>query len=613
MCYASSAGCVGFSYFRKVRKRVVEESKTKDWEDRHGVIQIPESNKFSIGRLIKDLGKSKYQLPKFQRNYVWKEKEVASLMDSIVKGYPIGGFIVWVTDEELGIIKKVSHKIFLKRPKKGEKFHYILDGQQRMLSIFIAIKGEESKDEGEESKEVNFSDIKIKIKCDDTDDKIVTYRKDIKEDDDSYISVKVCCGPEHGFKGRYGPDSRKKIKYFRDKIKGYKIPIIETDPTIEVATEIFTRINSAGRNLDIFNIMVAKTFRETKESQFDLSEKWEDKDTGTNKRIRDKGYKNVLSKYILQSAAVILNVGDKRELNVGDKREYENHENNKAGILSLGKEEFIDNWEKTEKSFLMGINYLKREYGVDSAKMLPHKPLLSLLAYFLHRLGNKEPSGLESGERKRGMEDLFWKICFSEKYRTIGDTKLAEDCNKVDEIMDGKYQYEYNKIPVDKEDILAEGVNFKNKTRYHKYILCILFGKGPLSFGGQEVDNAKYIKVGSNEINHHHFFPKRYLKGNVSDDRIDHIGNIVFLDKQSNSEIGSKGPKIYLGDYERDIGRNKLDTILKTHLIDLDKDELLGHGETDEGIKKAYEKFLNNRCGRISEEIRNKIPSLKNK
>ena len=56
----------------------------------------PDSKKFSV--LISDIERGVVKVPKFQRDFVWDIEQTAKLLDSILKGYPIGTFILWETD-----------------------------------------------------------------------------------------------------------------------------------------------------------------------------------------------------------------------------------------------------------------------------------------------------------------------------------------------------------------------------------------------------------------------------------------------------------------------------------------------------------------------------------
>ena len=76
----------------------------------------------------------------FKENFVWDLKQSAKLIDSIIKGYPIGTFIFWRTNERLRSIKDVGN-LPLPEPRPGEHVNYVLDGQQRITSIYALLKG----------------------------------------------------------------------------------------------------------------------------------------------------------------------------------------------------------------------------------------------------------------------------------------------------------------------------------------------------------------------------------------------------------------------------------------------------------------------------------------
>jgi len=51
--------------------------------------------------LINEIITGQVKIPQFQRQFVWSKKDSARLIDSMIKGFPIGTFIFWRTEEEL--------------------------------------------------------------------------------------------------------------------------------------------------------------------------------------------------------------------------------------------------------------------------------------------------------------------------------------------------------------------------------------------------------------------------------------------------------------------------------------------------------------------------------
>lgn len=107
----------------------------------------------SISDAINNIVERKYLLPAIQRKFVWSSEQIEVLFDSIMRGYPINSFMMWnVTSNET----KVNYKFyeFLTHYKaffhdenpyfetKGHRdFLAVIDGQQRLTSLYIGLKG----------------------------------------------------------------------------------------------------------------------------------------------------------------------------------------------------------------------------------------------------------------------------------------------------------------------------------------------------------------------------------------------------------------------------------------------------------------------------------------
>ena len=143
----------------------------------------PDSKKYT--ELILDVQKGYIKVPKFQRNFVWSIEATAQLLDSILKGYPIGTFILWETNERLNEIKNIGN-LDLPEIPEDSKVQYVLDGQQRITSLYAAYLGAQIQKEGEK-KITDYSKIFVNLDGDieDNDEQIVVSEKT----DGLYISL----------------------------------------------------------------------------------------------------------------------------------------------------------------------------------------------------------------------------------------------------------------------------------------------------------------------------------------------------------------------------------------------------------------------------------------
>ena len=100
----------------------------------------PENQNKQYEALFLEIDSGQIKLPMFQRDFVWSKEQTAKLIDSILKGFPIGTFIFWKTREELRSYKEIgNHK--LPDTPEGDYALYILDGQQRITSLYAIRKG----------------------------------------------------------------------------------------------------------------------------------------------------------------------------------------------------------------------------------------------------------------------------------------------------------------------------------------------------------------------------------------------------------------------------------------------------------------------------------------
>lgn len=106
----------------------------------------------SIKTAIEKIHEKKYVLPAIQREFVWSTEQIETLFDSIMRGYPISSFLFWEVTEEN--IPKYQFYEFIRNYHERDNKHNekanltaeksitaILDGQQRLTSLYIGLKG----------------------------------------------------------------------------------------------------------------------------------------------------------------------------------------------------------------------------------------------------------------------------------------------------------------------------------------------------------------------------------------------------------------------------------------------------------------------------------------
>lgn len=119
--------------------------------------------KKNIRAVIEEINSRKIYLPAIQRKYVWDDDQITRLMDSIMLGYPVGTFLFWKVRKSIinkkgysmyEFIKDFHERDVYKNPSAPQPFPIgsdeetmwaVLDGQQRLTSLYIALQGSMSR------------------------------------------------------------------------------------------------------------------------------------------------------------------------------------------------------------------------------------------------------------------------------------------------------------------------------------------------------------------------------------------------------------------------------------------------------------------------------------
>ncbi|MBL9179738.1 MAG: DUF262 domain-containing protein [Verrucomicrobiaceae bacterium] len=89
-----------------------------------------------ISTILEKIDENQLFVPAFQREYVWKREDAKQLIDSLIKEYPTGTMLTWETANPPEL--KGPHKY---NEKQGA-VKLLLDGQQRMTTLYMLIRGE---------------------------------------------------------------------------------------------------------------------------------------------------------------------------------------------------------------------------------------------------------------------------------------------------------------------------------------------------------------------------------------------------------------------------------------------------------------------------------------
>lgn len=494
---------------------------------------------FTIREIIERVNRGEIRVPAFQRGFVWDADMVARFMDSIYKGYPFGSLLFWRTRESL---KTERHLGPFELPPHDPSYpiDYVLDGQQRITSLFGVFQTElNTIDNGEWIK------IYFDFAADPNDQESQFFPLHDEEVDVARHLSLNCLFDTVAYRNAtraMDDETATRIDEVQARFKEAQVPVqfIETENRATVAI-IFERINRYGVRLNTLQLLSAWTWSE----DFDLQEKFDD----LSDEIAPFGFggADVDMTLLLRCCAAVI-AGDASP----------------ESLVSLEGEAVRARFAEVRNGLMGAIDYLKREFHVETITNLPFTTILVPLTVFFalpdgtqHRLTN---------EQNDAIRQWFWKSCFSKRYSSGVLRKLKADIEEMVKLRDGNDsklgQFD---APVGPEFFLEN--TFRTRSVNTDTFVLLLAQKSPLSFlSGTPVSLREVLKE-YNRSEFHHIFPKKFLKDTGQNDVNENaLANFAFLSRSDNNSISGKSPK----DYRSLMANGAFDEIVARALIPTD-------------------------------------------
>lgn len=122
------------------------------YKEKKAMQEIFSNTVLTVNQLIEKIDTGELGLPELQRPFIWKDAKVRDLFDSMIRGYPIGYLMLWECPE---LDKKKS--IGVDSHSYNSPKEVIIDGQQRLTSLYAVIKGKKVMNSKFEEKSIVIS------------------------------------------------------------------------------------------------------------------------------------------------------------------------------------------------------------------------------------------------------------------------------------------------------------------------------------------------------------------------------------------------------------------------------------------------------------------------
>lgn len=527
-----------------------------------------------LSQLLNEMQMGKLQVPRFQRDFVWPLTKTRKLLDSMYKEFPIGTFFLWSAPKNSPMLFRPLTELGIPKPIEGSEISYILDGQQRLASLFVVINGIKlgSRDYGRVSIDLGTATSYDNALDEGFEEDIFVYRSG---DGQRFIPVRDLVGINHldiydNVPKKWKPAFNRAHNVLRST---YPLSVVRIkEQELSDAIEIFQRINQAGKRLSRYDLVCANIWSE----DFDFRKRV----ASLNEQFASQGFGSVHETIFTQSFALILK--DRCTT---------------AAELSLETNEIARSWDEVIRALRLAIAFASNSLGVKRAEFLPYRGILPVLAYYF----NYSPKSAISAHKREGLWKWFWRVALSERYSTTSPSRMAEDALKLKKLYEGDGRVEFDYPIKVSLDAVSRSRMTRTTSALRNAIVCMLALKEPRSLkDGSPVNLNDRFFSSLKRAERHHIFPISYLKEmNVPATRVHLSANFCFIPSDLNREIGGRSPSDYLAQYKEENPDFK--AAAASHLIPVEPKSSIWRDD--------YDGFLDERAEIMVEELTKLVDS----
>lgn len=577
-----------------------------------------------VGNILKDVQTGRIGLPDLQRPFVWKNDKVRQLLDSMLRGYPIGYIMLWESPADYGD-KKTSIGTNVKAYEAPKEL--VIDGQQRLTALLSSLYGVPVKDK-------DFKERTIRIAFDPVGRAFVNADAATDRDPRFIPSVSDAfaanrenrlSGFRRAFIRRLNEGNAKKggqaltdeqedaVERGINALLGlerYLLPTLEitSDADEEMVSDIFVRVNSQGQSLkqDDFIMTLLSVYEPEMRSRIEsfCADSHVPADgTSYNHLVK------VSATHVIRAA---VGLGFKRgrlryayqilrgkDLKTGETSPETRADNFCKFGEALDRVLDLNNW----KAF---INTLGEAGYISSGQVTSTNALFFNYAFYL--IGRYEFK-MAPLDIKRLIRRWFFASSLTGFYIGSFESDFERQLNEVSQLKTAEeYVAYFNKslsalmtddyfsltLPNDLDANEAAGPTWQGFVAAQVVLGCkALFSTVPVS---QLIsDGASGSKKA---VDKHHLFPDNHLKETGHLSNRSNRANFTYADYDNNIYISDDAPSVYVAKYRKALGEAAYEEACQQHALpigfeDMDYEVFISKRRAlmAQLIKKGYERL----------------------
>ena len=551
------------------------------------------SDEVPLAQLLNEAAEGRLQLPDFQRDWVWDDNHIVSLLASVSRSYPIGAVMSLQSgNPDVRFRPRTLRGVSLPQPVDPE--YLLLDGQQRLTSLFLALRaGQAVPTRDARNKNLKrhyYIDMNAALDGDiDREEAVVSVPDDgvIKSSGNKIVLDVSTRGREidtEFFPLRHiidysetmtwqldylqnGPGSSDerlaKWKAFNEAVVNnfvqYQVPVIQLVKSTpkEAVCQVFEKVNTGGISLTVFELVTATYAAD----DFNLRDDWKARKA---KFDAFPVLKSFSATDFLQVVALLTTHARRRAAEDAGSKDLPAVSCKRKDILKLPLEEYLTWADSAESGVLATVPFLQNEY-IFQARDLPYAtqvaPLASIMA--------ARPAATQNHGAHKKLRQWYWNGVFGEMYGGSIESRFAND------LLDMVTWIDDDSAPVPRTIQEAQFQDERlltlrsRQSAAYKGLFALQMQRGASDFRtGFPIDVHNYF---SDAIDVHHIFPKKWCKANgIDEGMMDSAVNKTAIDRATNIKIGGNAPSLYTASIEKQAGitARELDAILQSHDID---------------------------------------------
>lgn len=535
--------------------------------------QIFSNTTLTVNQLIEKIDTGELGLPELQRPFIWKDSKVRDLFDSLMRGYPIGYLMLW---ECPSLEKKKSIGVDLHSYNSPKEV--IIDGQQRLTSLYAVMKGK---------KVINskFDEKSIIISYNPLQDKFEVGYQATKKDPEWIYNISDVYTTSSSFK--FINSFIKRLSEYREckgevlteaeqdtiseninaivNLKNHTLPVfdIKANAEEEDVSEIFVRVNSGGVSLkqnDFILTLLSLYWDEGRKEIEEFS-----KESTFPTKGKTTSYNQITTVAAQDLIRVVMAYAfDRARLKYGykllrgadfDKRGAVDEELRIQRFDTL-KEKLPDvldvhSWHEFLKA-IMNAGYLSGDL-ILSGNAIFYSYAFYLIAKHRFHASYNENMHLTSL--------WFFYASLVSLYTGSFESTVESHLNSIKDLSTLKEYKDFilsrvnERLTNDYFDITLVGseglaVSGKGNNAWNAYVAALNIMDAKILFSKSNLLVSKLFEPGTDgnrkSLEKHHLFPKAHMKAQgYTDGKINQMANYAFIDWKDNMDILDDAPSVY--------------------------------------------------------------------